>query len=406
MSTVFRKLSRPILRRLAPGERVTEHGITYEKLADNDGLFTINIMVDGQRIHRTIGKESDGTTRKQAEDFIIRTKSDARSGRLNLPKGRKVVMSLAEAANRYLSRLTEEGGKDLKMKLQRLRLHILPALGNLPLSRLCSFDIDRYKKNRLDAGAKKGTVNLELAVLSHLFTKAEDWHWIDRRPVKIRKFQVDGARLFYLIPEEARRLVAFAERDQNPNVHAFIMIATDTAMRKTEVLTIRKEDVDLARNIIHIPKAKAGSREQPFTDDLKVFLKSYMKSLPDDNPWLFPCSGSKTGHATEIAKPFRRVVAAAGFDTRLVNRHTLRHTAISNMVQAGIDLPTVKRFSGHKTLKMVERYAHQNGEHIQAAMAKYQERMNLASASSENEKQGTITQELHKTEKQGLARVS
>jgi site-specific recombinase XerD len=51
-----------------------------------------------------------------------------------------------------------------------------------------------------------------------------------------------------------------------------------------------------------------------------------------------------------------------------VVRHTLRHTAITHLVQAGVDLPTVKRISGHKTLLMVERYAHQNGTHIQAAM--------------------------------------
>jgi integrase len=51
-----------------------------------------------------------------------------------------------------------------------------------------------------------------------------------------------------------------------------------------------------------------------------------------------------------------------------VVRHTLRHTAITHLVQAGVDLPTVKRISGHKTLIMVERYAHQNGAHIQAAM--------------------------------------
>jgi hypothetical protein len=46
------------------------------------------------------------------------------------------------------------------------------------------------------------------------------------------------------------------------------------------------------------------------------------------------------------------------------------------LVQAGVDLPTVKRISGHKTLRMVERYAHQNSEHIQKAMdlleARYQ----------------------------------
>ena len=32
------------------------------------------------------------------------------------------------------------------------------------------------------------------------------------------------------------------------------------------------------------------------------------------------------------------------------------------------DLPTVQRISGHKTLQMVVRYSHQNGEHIKSAM--------------------------------------
>jgi hypothetical protein len=47
-------------------------------------------MVDGQRIHRVIGRESDGTTRTQAEDFIEKVRTEARHGRLNLPKGRKM----------------------------------------------------------------------------------------------------------------------------------------------------------------------------------------------------------------------------------------------------------------------------------------------------------------------------
>jgi hypothetical protein len=59
---------------------------------------------------------------------------------------------------------------------------------------------------------------------------------------------------------------------------------------------------------------------------------------------------------------------AAGMDPDRVIRHTLRHTAITQLVQSGIDLPTVKRISGHKTLAMVQRYAHANGEHIQIAL--------------------------------------
>jgi len=67
-------------------------------------------------------------------------------------------------------------------------------------------------------------------------------------------------------------------------------------------------------------------------------------------------------------------VIAAGLDPTQVVRHTLRHTAITHLVQAGVDLPTVKRISGHKTLTMVERYSHHNGDHIREAMDKLENR--------------------------------
>jgi site-specific recombinase XerD len=64
-------------------------------------------------------------------------------------------------------------------------------------------------------------------------------------------------------------------------------------------------------------------------------------------------------------------------DPKQVVRHTLRHTAITHLVQAGVDLPTVKRISGHKTLAMVERYAHQSGTHIADALKKLDDRYRI-----------------------------
>ncbi|MEI6703247.1 MAG: tyrosine-type recombinase/integrase [Deltaproteobacteria bacterium] len=82
---------------------------------------------------------------------------------------------------------------------------------------------------------------------------------------------------------------------------------------------------------------------------------------------------SETGHTVAIEKAFRRVVADAGLPSN-VCRHTLRHTAITHLIQSGVDLPTVARISGHRTLAMVARYAHANGEHIQAATDKLERR--------------------------------
>lgn len=72
------------------------------------------------------------------------------------------------------------------------------------------------------------------------------------------------------------------------------------------------------------------------------------------------------------------MVKRAGLNPEEVVRHTLRHTAITHLVQADVDLPTVQRISGHKTLQMVVRYSHQNGEHIRSAMDVLEKRYNLA----------------------------
>lgn len=165
MAIKFKKITRANQRNLQASEKLEEHGIVFDRLANGDGRYKINIMVDGQRIHRVVGKESEGVTRIQAEELIAKLRTDARHGRLNLPKGRKLHLSFAEAAEKYLERLEEEGGKDLVTKKYRCKEHLIPFLGDIQLSRLCAFDIERYKKQRLTK-AKPGTVNRELAVIS------------------------------------------------------------------------------------------------------------------------------------------------------------------------------------------------------------------------------------------------
>lgn len=397
MAKTFAKLTRPAMRKLGPGSKINEHGITFEKSASGDGVFTVNVMADGQRIHRVVGRESDGTTRTQAEAFIEKVRSDAKNDRLALPKGRKVALAMREAAAKYLDRLKGEGGKDLTMKRRRLDLHLVPFFGDFPLSRISGFDIERYKHQRQKeplllrprgkpvvraadkiTTAKPSTINRELAVLSHLFNKAIEWGWMDRRPAKINRFTEGHGRITYLTVDQITRLVECAKADGNAQIYPFIVIGLETAMRKSEILSIRREDIDLQRRIIYIPKAKAGAREQPITEHLGEFLASYAAALQPGNSWLFPSPGARSGHTEDVRKPFRRVVAAAGLDPDQILRHTLRHTAITHLVQAGVDLPTVKRISGHKTLIMVERYAHQNGAHIQVAMDKLQHRLKLA----------------------------
>jgi len=377
MALKFKKITRPCTRNLSSGQKITEHGIIFERLEDGDGRYSVNVMVDGQRIHRTIGKESEGVTRKQAEVFIEKVKTDSRGGRLNLPKGRKTILRFCRAGENYLLNLQQEGGNDLKMKRMRLNCNLIPFFKDKPLVQISSFDIERFKKKRIDSGVTPGTVNRDLAVLSHLFNKGIEWGWMDHCPAKIKRFKENPGRITYLTPEQIGRMIEASKADQSPHIYPFIVIGLGTGMRRMEILSIRLESIDLDRQTIYIPEAKAGSRVQPMTHQLADFLEGYIEIAEPRQEWLFPSIGSKTGHVVAIEKAFRRVVVNAGLDPKQIVRHTLRHTAITHLVQAGVDLPTVKRISGHKTLAMVEKYAHQNGAHIQEAMEKLESRIRV-----------------------------
>lgn len=208
------------------GQKLMEHGIAFQRMDNGDGLFSVNIMVDGQRIHRVIGRESEGVTRTQAEEFIEKVRTDARHDRLSLPKGRKVALSFEDAASKYIKRLRESGGKNIDTKEQHLNQHLVPFFGTKPLSKIVGFDVERYKKNRLaevvqaggdwrsgnrvarDKGrtTSPGTVNRELATLSHLFNQAIEWEWIAARP-RMRRMAEGSGRIVYLTTDQAQRFL-------------------------------------------------------------------------------------------------------------------------------------------------------------------------------------------------------
>src|SRR5215471_15763438 len=116
MTLRFARLTRPAIRQLEPGQSIGEHGIVAERLASGDVRFSVNVMVDGRRVHRAIGMASAGVTRFQAEQFLEKTRTDARADRLQLPKGRKLFRTFDRAAIEYIERMQQSGGRNMGPK--------------------------------------------------------------------------------------------------------------------------------------------------------------------------------------------------------------------------------------------------------------------------------------------------
>jgi integrase len=355
-------------------------------------------MVDGRRIHRVIGVESEGVTRTQAEEFIERVRTDARAGRLSLPKGRKLALTFGTAAVDYLDRLKQDGGKNIKIKERQLRMYLSPFFATMRLDAVTSFTIGQYRKRRIDAGAASATVNRELATLSHIFTKAVEWKWLDRIPCRPKKSEESKGRIIALDADQCDALMTAAIASSIPDLWLFVAIALGTGMRHSEILAARWDQLDLDRRRLFIPDAKAGQRSQPLTAELADILRREREMRDDRAGWIFPSphADAVSGHRARMGQAFADAVSRAGLDPATVTPHTMRHTAITRLVEAGVDLPTVQKISGHKTLAMVLRYAHVSDPHIDDAI---QALGRTPPERAENEAGAAITQELHRQAK-------
>jgi len=168
--------------------------------------------------------------------------------------------------------------------------------------------------------------------------------------------------------------------DIDPYSKLFVFIGLNTAMRHMEILKARFENIDFDTKRLFIPDAKAGGRYQPLTNEIiDVLIEHQKKQIVDGayDGWVFSSPESKTGHRTYMAKQFNRILVAAGLCTNEYSPHAMRHTCISRLVSNNVNLNTVMKISGHKSLTMVLRYTHiadqDVDEAIEAASIKWEQ---------------------------------
>ena len=125
----------------------------------------------------------------------------------------------------------------------------------------------------------------------------------------------------------------------------FLLTALFTGMRRSEVMQLLWENVDLSAKTLHLPTTKNGD---PLTLPLSEFLADLLAQRREANqgsPWVFPGPG-RTGHLVETKKFLLRVSAGSGVSFTL---HDLRRTFIT--IAESLDVPyyALKRLLNHRT---------------------------------------------------------
>jgi len=280
--------------------------------------------------------------------------------------------------------------------------HIAPApFGAIPLDRLKPSDVDglilamRSKTKPAPGGItiralSDATVQRVFTVLRVALDGAVRDGLLARNPAAaVRQPAVPRREARFLSSADVVALLRAAEGSR---YQAPLVLIAATGLRKGEALALQWADVDFASKSLRVrgtlarvdgalmvsePKTAKSRRSLPLSEGVVAMLRAHRKTqvaerLHAGNVW------TDTGHVftSESGQPLdpRNVlraltVAARKAGIQGVTVHTLRHSAATAMLEAGIHLKAVSELLGHADIRVTaDVYGHTSDEVARAAM--------------------------------------
>jgi integrase/recombinase XerD len=158
-----------------------------------------------------------------------------------------------------------------------------------------------------------------------------------------------------LSPDQVLRLLEGASPGRD---RVLVQVAYGCGLRLNELLHLQVRDIDSARMVIHVRQGKgAKDRLVPLSlrllDELRAYWRQYRPQT-----WLFPGQTAEgTLTSSNVQRRFARLVQKVGL-TKHCSMHTLRHSYATHLLEAGVDVLTLKALLGHTSLQTTARYLH------------------------------------------------
>ncbi len=260
-------------------------------------------------------------------------------------------LTLAEGLTKYEQEVTPRK-KGAKQERVRIRYWKANKLGKKALGKIKPADFATWRDEETGKGRAASTINNHLILISHFFNHARrEWGLPVRNPIAdIWRPKLPQGRTRRLAEGEEAKLIE-AAKSLHPCLPAAIVVLLETAMRRGELINMRREHID--RRTLKIPEAKSGEGR---TIPLSQKALDALATLPtriDGKVW--PWSPDVLSHLF-----IATCRAAESVDLTL---HDLRHEATSRLAKV-YPVHELARITGHKTLGMLMRYFHPTADEL------------------------------------------
>lgn len=257
-----------------------------------------------------------------------------------------------------------EAGKPGAERLMWAHKQLARYFGEKPPDALTPDDAKFYAKRRRAEGVVDGTVRTEMQALVAALKWAHGKKMAGPPPV-LELPQRSPARERWLSEVECDRLIAACAK---PHLKLFVQIALHTAARSGAILALTWDRVDFegATLDFRVPGRRQTRKRRvqaPINDTLMAALRAAHETRVCE--FVVEWGGESV---KRIKNGFASAAARAGLDG--VTPHTLRHTAVTRMMQRGADVWQVAGLAGLTLEVLQEVYGHHHPDGMRAAAKK------------------------------------
>ena len=316
---------------------------------------------------------------KRDADALLAQLVHQRETGIDAPPGR---LTVAEFLQRWLTSYAKPNTapKTYQRYEELVRIHIVPVLGEVPLSKLRPLHVQAVYREVNRKGRSARTALHCHRVLREALQHAVKWQLLSRNPADA----VDAPRAErYEIPaleaDEVRRLLSVAEDNR---LGTLIHLAVMTGLRMGELLGLRWRDVDLEHGAIAVrqtcqwlprqgfifrsPKTYRSARPVSVPDGIVERLREHRASqlekrlaagsAYESHDLVFANALGTPIHPNTLRDAWIKVAAKAGLKLRF---HDLRHIHASLLLQQGVHPKVVSERLGHSAVGItLDTYSH------------------------------------------------
>ena len=158
--------------------------------------------------------------------------------------------------------------------------------------------------------------------------------------------------------DEQRRFLRAVEASPSPRDRAIATVFFYTALRLSELADLELEDVSVTarRGMVRVRAGKGDAyREVPLNSACRKALDDWSEARAASEVgalWLSRQGTRMSSRAIDLV--IRRLAKDAGL---VLSAHTLRHTAVTNLIRSGADVVLVAEIAGHRRLDTTRRYS-------------------------------------------------